>query len=96
MALLKHQKEVSKHVPLHRLLQIKKDHYTGESGQDYCPFSIETAILERKESLGNSQLAAVKRWEKTFANYEALGLGGMSPPPPKVIEQPKLQFIIQF
>lgn len=96
MGLLKHQKEVSKHVPLTRLLQIKKDSYQAESGQDYCPFSIETAILERKESLSAAQVNAVKRWEKTLANYHAHGIGGMSPPPPKVIEQPKLQFIIQF
>lgn len=96
MGVLNYQKEVSKFVPLARLLQIKKDNYMGESGQDFCPFSIEQAIIERKESLGNSQLAAVKRWEKTFSNYEALGIGGMSPPPPKVIEQPKFQFIIQF
>lgn len=96
MALLKYQKEISKHVPLHRLLQIKKDNYQAESGQDYCPFSIETAIVERSESLSVAQLNAVKRWEKTHANYMLHGIGGMSPPPPKVVETPKIQFIIKF
>lgn len=97
MAALKtFQVEISKHVPLYRLLQIKRDNYQAESGQDYCPFALETAIIERKERLAASQVQAVKRWEKTFANYEALGIGGMSPPPPKVTERGPIQFIIRF
>lgn len=95
-ALKKFQVEVSKHVPLARLLAIKRDNYQAESGQDYCPFSVETAIIERSESLTASQLAAVKRWEKTLANYLTHGLGGMVPPPPQVIEKPKIQFVIRF
>lgn len=95
-ALLKYQKEVSKHVPLHRLLQIKRDNYQGESGQDYCPFALETAILERKERLAETQVRAVVRWEKTLANYQMHGIGGMTPPPPKVSEPGPVQFIIQF
>lgn len=95
-ALKKYQVEISKHVPLARLLAIKRDNYQAESGQDYCPFSIETAIVERSERLAASQIAAIKRWEKTLANYQQHGIGGMCPPPPKITEPGPVQFIIRF
>lgn len=86
----------SKYMALSGLLEAKQNYYVTKTGIDLCPFETEALIVEKKNTLADSQLAAVKRWEKTFSNYEALGIGGMSPPPPKVIEQPKLQFIIQF
>lgn len=93
--MLSYQKEVSKYVPLNRLLQIKKDNYVAESGQDYCPFSIESAILERKENLAAAQVNAVTRWEKTLANYMQNGIGGMVPPAP-IVEDTVFKFTIQF
>lgn len=95
-SLHKHQIEISKHVPLARLLAIKRDNYQGESGQDYCPFELERQIIARKERLAETQLIAVTRWEKTLDNYSKHGLGGMTPPPPKVTEKPVIQFVIRF
>ena len=87
---------VSKFIPLTRLLQIKKDNYLGEGGKDYCPFELEAAIIERKNSLADKQVLAVERWERTLANYQFHESAEYCPEPPKVTEKPAIQFIILF
>ena len=37
---------------LKRLKQIKKDNYIGEGGKEYCPFEVESLIVEKMQKKG--------------------------------------------
>lgn len=67
-------KSPSKFMSLKRLLQIQKDNYIGEGGQEYCPFEVESLIAEKK---GTTAHASASRAIK--AQAEALADTGPRP-----------------
>lgn len=58
---------------LNQLLKIKQDNYLGLNGKDYCPFEVETRIIE----IMNKQAAASKYQPQEW--NELVGSGSQAP-----------------
>jgi hypothetical protein len=64
-------KSPSKYISLARLLQIKKDNYIGEGGQEYCPFEVESLIAEKKGTTAHASVSrALKAQAESLADIE--------------------------
>ncbi len=75
-------KSPSKHIPLARLKQIKRDNAMGEGGQEYSEEELNQEISNRQVSEANRMVRDAKRHEREMARQaedQARGKGGMMP-----------------
>lgn len=85
----------SKHIPLARLKQIKKDNFTSESGQDFCPFEIEARIVEIEMKQAMEFVSKSTKLEKRKAVYDQVN-DILKTPIKFIINKPKPMFPINM
>lgn len=60
---------VPKNMTLDQLKKIKADNFVAKNGNDYCPFEIESRIIEIETKQAMSFVASCKRVENEAAKY---------------------------